>query len=296
MAICIKCTKFETTLDNELCNSCMGVPAKSSKPAWMSEKTPTSSKEKGSKKDRSTKNNIKSDKVKIEKSKKDSNLAFKFKKAIKPLLIVSAVAIILVGGVFTFVKLSPDEIQQGLVVKNEIESSNSFGLAIKLDRENIGNKYDRSLTQMVFSVGCDTNIDNHTSLAFTISAEPSALFESVLITTADELNGCLASKEAFLSDGISSLPVTIKSYDEINSIILLQAAITLPILAHNLSESDSNLFYTIRDNQLEEITPEIQTKLLPGSPIINSTGEAFAISSKMGNIKIKDLCSDLLTC
>jgi hypothetical protein len=118
----------------------------------------------------------------------------------------------------------------------------------------------------------------------------------VLITSAEELSGCLSSKEAFLSDGISSLPVTIKSYDEINSIILLQAAITLPILAHNLSESDSNLFYTIRDKQLEEITPEIQTKLLSGSPIINSTGEAFAISSKKGNIKIKDLCSDLLTC
>ena len=86
MAICIKCTKFETTLDNELCNSCMGVPAKSSKPAWMSEKSPTAGKEKGSKKERTTKNNIKSDKVKIEKGKKDSNLAFKFKKAIKPLL------------------------------------------------------------------------------------------------------------------------------------------------------------------------------------------------------------------
>jgi hypothetical protein len=274
----------------------MGVPAKSSKPAWMSEKTPTSSKEKGSKKERTTKNTLKNDKVKIEKSKKDFNLAVKFKKAIKPLLIVSAAATILVGGVFTFVKLSPDEIQQGLVVKNEIETSNSFGLAIKLDRENVGNKYDKALTQMVFSVGCDTNRDNHISLAFTISAEPSALYESVLITSAEELSGCLSSKEAFLSDGISSLPVTIKSYDEINSIILLQAAITLPILAHNLSESDSNLFYTLRDKQLEEITPEIQTKLLPGSPIINSTGEAIAISSKKGNIKIKDLCSDLLTC
>lgn len=296
MAICIKCTKFETTLDNELCNQCMGVPAKSSKPAWMSEKSPTAGKEKGSKKERTTKNTIKNDKVKTEKIKKDFNLALKFKKAIKPLLIVSAAAMILVGGVFTFVKLSPDEIQQGLVVKNEIETSNSFGLAIKLDRENVGNKYDKTLTQMVFSVGCDTNIDNHISLAFTISAEPSALYESVLITSAEELSGCLSSKEAFLSDGISSLPVTIKSYDEINSIILLQAAITLPILAHNLSESDSNLFYTIRDKQLEEITPEIQTKLLPGSPIINSTGEAFAISSKKGNIKIKDLCSDLLTC
>jgi hypothetical protein len=302
MATCIKCTKFETTLDNELCNACMGVVPKSSKPAWMSEKGVADNIDGGNKKIKVNKKLnksdkvSKSDKVKPEKSKKDFNLTLKIKKALKPLLIVSLISTIIIAAIFTFIKLSPDEIQQGLIVKTETQSTNSFGLAIRLDREITGNKYDKALSPMVFKVGCEANIDKHLAVAFTISAEASALYETVLITSAEELSDCITDKKAFISDGISSLPVTIKSYDESKSVLLLQAAITLPILAHTMIEDDKILFYTIKDNQLQEITPELEANLPAGSPIINAIGESFAINLKKGDVKIKELCAGLFTC
>jgi hypothetical protein len=302
MATCIKCTKFETTLDNELCNACMGVVPKSSKPAWMSEKGVADNiggvnkKIKVDKKLNKSDKISKSDKVKPEKSKKDFTLTLKIKKALKPLLIVSLISTIIIAAIFTFIKLSPDEIQQGLIVKTETQSTNSFGLAIRLDREITGNKYDKALSPMVFKVGCEANIDKHLAVAFTISAEASALYETVLITSAEELSDCITDKKAFISDGISSLPVTIKSYDESKSVLLLQAAITLPILAHTMIEDDKILFYTIKDNQLQEITPELEANLPAGSPIINALGESFAINLKKGDIKIKELCAELFTC
>jgi hypothetical protein len=302
MATCIKCTKFETTLDNELCNACMGVVPKSSKPAWMSEKGVADNIGGGNKKIKVNKKLnksdkiSKSDKVKPEKSKKDFNLTLKIKKALKPLLIVSLISTIIIAAIFTFIKLSPDEIQQGLIVQTETQSTNSFGLAIRLDRVNTGNKYDKALSPMVFKVGCEANIDKHLAVAFTISAEASALYETVLITSAEELSDCITDKKAFISDGISSLPVTIKSYDESKSVLLLQAAITLPILAHTMIEDDKILFYTIKDNQLQEITPELEANLPAGSPIINAIGESFAINLKKGDVKIKELCAGLFTC
>ena len=296
MAICIKCTKFETTLDNELCNACMGAPSKSSKPAWMADKTVVENNGGGSKKIKVDKKVNKSGKVKPEKSKKDFNLTPKIKKAIKPLLIVSLGSTIIIAAIFTFIKLSPGEIKQGLIVKTETQSTNSFGLATRLDREITGNKYDKTLSPMVFKVGCEANIDMHLAVAFTISAEASALYETILITSSEELSDCITNKKAFISDGVSSLPVTIKSYDEANSVLLLQAAITLPILSHTMIETDQILFYTIKDNQLQEITPDLEANLPAGSPIINALGESFAINLKKGDVKIKDLCAGLFTC
>ena len=302
MATCIKCTKFETTLDSELCNACMEVAPKSSKPAWMGDASvqenngSRNKKIKLDKKVNKTDKVNKSDKLKPEKIKKDNNLTLKVKKALKPLFIVSLIATIIIAAIFTFIKLSPGEIQQGLIVKTETQTTNSFGLATRLDREITGNKYDKTLSPMVFKVGCETNIDKHLAVAFTISAEASALYETILITSSEELSDCITNKKAFISDGVSSLPVTIKSYDETNSVLLLQAAITLPILSHTMIEDDQILFYTIKDNQLQEITPELETNLPAGSPIINAIGESFAINLKKGDVKIKELCAGLFTC
>lgn len=296
MATCIKCTKFETTLDNELCNACMEVAPKVNKPAWMNEKTLSENNLTGNKKINGDKKHKKHDKIKSEKNKIDHNITLKVKRALKPLFIVSLIATIIIVAIFAFVRLSPGEIQQGLIVKIETQPTNSFGLGNKLDRANTGNKYNKSLSQMVFNVGCEANIDKHLSVAFTISAEASALYETILITSAEELSACITDKKAFISDGVSALPVIIKSYDETNSVLLLQAAITLPILAHTMVEGEQMLFYTIKDNQLEEITPQLRENLPAGSPIINVLGESFAINLKNGDIKIKEFCASLFIC
>jgi hypothetical protein len=285
MAVCKKCNLYETIDDLEFCNKCNEPIKKTHKPSWLDDSTPE--------KVEVSKKRNKSKKVKIENNKKDK---INILKIVKPFLIIFTILAIIGGGVYLFNKFfSQESLTEGIIVNVVKKNPNSFGFGAKLIREQNGKRYNDTNLQTIFTVSCDQTIESAGN-AFTINIATDDKAETTLITSTNNIKNCLEKKEAYISDGISFLKVSIIGNDENTSVAILLAPATLEKLAYNISQSQDNTSYVIKDNKIILLSKENINLIAEGSPIINNAGESKAVVVNNSEITIRELCSSLLSC
>lgn len=285
MAVCKKCNLYETIDDLQLCNKCSEPNKKTHKPSWLDDSTPE--------KVEVSKKRNKSKKVKKEKNKNNKT---KIIKIVKPFFIILSILTIIGGGVYLFNNFfSQESLPEGIIVNVINKNPNSFGFGTKLIREQTGKRYNDTNLQTIFTVSCDQSIESAGN-AFTINIATDDKAETALITSTNNIKNCLDKKEAYISDGISFLKVSIIGNDDKLSVAILLAPATLEKLAFSISQRQDNISYVIKDNKLVLLTNEIINSITEGSPIINNTGESKAIIVNNSEITIRELCSSLLSC
>ena len=285
MAICNKCNLYETVNDLEICNKCSLPEKKTHKPSWLDESVHEKNEE-----------NNKVKKPKKVKKDKDKNIKINILKFIKPIFIIFIILVLIGGGVYLFNKFfSQESLPEGIIVSTSQKNPNSFGFGAKLIREQTGKRYNDTGLKTIFTVSCDETFTSFGN-AFTINILTDDKAETALLTSTNNIKDCLVQKEAFISDGVSNLKVSIIGNDNNLSVAILLAPATLEKLAFNISQSSDNISYVIKDEKLVSLTKENIISIPEGSPIINTNGESKGIIVNNSEITIRGLCSALLSC
>jgi hypothetical protein len=282
MAICIKCSLFETLENEELCIKCKEPVKSNHKPNWLDDTD----------KNKNDNLKIKNKKVKV---KNKSN--FDIKKIVKPLFFGFILLFFIIGGVLLFTNLNKQKpLTEGIIIDVTKKNVNSFGFGAKLERDEFGIKYNSTPLMLIYKVGCENDLNKMSGDAFTISIATVDPAESSLLTSSLSINDCISSKKAYLSDGISVLPVDIIGNDADLGVALIKASVTLPSLANNIASDPTTKKYIIIENKLSLYSSELNSTLENGSVIINQNGESVGLISNNKEITIRSLCNGLLIC